>query len=315
MGKYKTYLDISFSGNKAKRRSLPCSNLLNSSSIRNFMECYSGLIEPLILVASGFTTPMNIIFDNSDNMYITTVKTNQIYKIDKQNNVTLFISSTLDLPIINVFDKNCEYMYINNFGNNTISIINMQTLSVETLTLVYDPDLFPTGYPLDEPNGMCFDTTFENLYVTNVGINTNNIVKINISTLECSVFVSDILSPVLITTDNNTPCNFYVTCLVQSVIYKIDYYGNKTLFSSSPLLFGPRAISFNIDYTKLYVTNSQSNNGMFDNIVVFDLNGNILYKYNNAELDEPRALTFNKDYLYIANFGNGIIYKLSNKFI
>ena len=41
----------------------------------------------------------------------------------------------------------------------------------------------------------------------------------------------------------------------------------------------------------------------------------VIHKYNNVELDEPRALCFHKDYIYIANFGNGTIYKLSNKFI
>jgi DNA-binding beta-propeller fold protein YncE len=317
MGKYKTYLQLAFSGNQAKRRSTPCSSLLNSTSITQFFNCYSNVFDSLTLIASGLNKPISIIFDNNNNLYVTIDSTNQIIKIDSQGTITPFISSGLFLPVAMVFDENFEYMYVTNFGNNTISVINMETLSIGTLTLNYDSELFPSGYPLDQPNGMCFDSTFENLYVTNVNPITNNIVKINISTLESSVFVPNILSPILITADNNTPCNFYVTCLVQSIIYKIDYNGNRTLFSNSPLLYGPRAITFNLDYTKLYVTNSnQNNNYKYNDIIVFDLSGNIVSFLKSTYLEQPRGLCFNyENYLYISNFGNGTIYKLISNII
>jgi DNA-binding beta-propeller fold protein YncE len=312
MSNYKTYFDLAFSGQQSKRRSLVCSALLNSCDIINFYKCYSNTFESYQLVTSGLNKPISVIFDNSNNLYVTIDSSSQIIKIDSYGNITPFITIGLNLPVAMVFDASFSNMYVTNFGNNTISKINMITQSISTLSLIYNSSDFPSGFPLDQPNGLCFDSTFENLYVTNVNPVSNNIVKININTLQTSVFVSNILSPILIMSDNNNPCNFYVTCLLQSAIYKIDYYGNRTLFTNTPFIYGPRAICFNTNFTTIYVTNSNPNNSnCINSIIQINLNGQIINAFKNQILNNPRGLCFDSNgYLYISNFGNGTIYKM-----
>ena len=296
MGRYTTNLGLLFSGMQSKRKSQHCKELLNSCNYVNFYKCYSDIFENYQLVLSGLNKPISVIFDNDNNLYITIDSSSQIFKLDPYGNITEFITSGLNLPVAMVFDESFSNMYVTNFYNNTISKIDMSTKIVTNLDINYNSYNFPSGYPLDQPNGLCFDSTFENLYVTNVAPNTNNIVKINIKTLEANVFVSNILSPILIISDNNIPCNFYVTCLLQSVIYKINPNGDKTLFSNNRLLYGPRAICFDPNFTSIFVTNSNpNNNNCIISIIQIDLNGKIINVLNNKILNNPRGLCFNSD--------------------
>lgn len=312
MGKFTSYLELEFTGYQAKRRAQICNDLLNSCNYVNFYKCYSNTYENYNLILYGLNKPISIIFDNLNNLYITIDSTSQILKLDQYGNLTQFITTELNLPVAMVFDQTFSNMYVTNFGNNTISKINMSTNTITNLVLNYTPSDFPSGYPLDQPNGLCFDSTFENLYVTNVNPYTNNIVKININTLQATVFVSNILSPILIMSDNNVPCNFYVTCLMQSVIYKIDSDGNRSLFTNTPFIYGPRAICFNPDFTSMYVTNSNPSNNCISSIIQINLNGQIINAFKNKVLDNPRGLCFNSQgILYISNFGNGTIYTMT----
>jgi len=313
MGKYGSYLELLFKGQQAKRRSINCSKLLNSCDYINFYKCYTNTYENYQLILSGLNKPISVIFDNANNLYVTIDSSSQILKLDPYGNLTQFITTGLSLPVAIVFDETFSNMYVTNFANNTISKINMATNTITNLVLNYTPSDFPSGEPLDQPNGLCFDSTFENLYVTNVNPVTNNIVKINISTLECSVFVSNILSPILIMSDNNVPSNFYVTCLMQSVIYKIDSNGNRSLFANTPFIYGPRAICFNPSFTSMYVTNSNPNSSnCINSMLQINLNGQIVNAFKNPILDNPRGLCFDSNgNLYISNFGNGTIYTMT----
>jgi len=308
---YKSYNAILFSGFQSKRRAIGCGNIINSCEFINFYKCFSGETEKYKLILNGLSKPISIIYDNQNNLYITIDSSNEILKLDPYGNLTKFITSGLSLPVAMAFDKFYENMYVTNFFNNTISKINMETKEITNLVLNYNPNDFRSGYPLNMPNGLCFDSTFENLYATNVSPSANNIVKINIATLNTAIFTDNILSPILIVSDNKKNSTFYVTCLVTSEIYKIDSEGNKSLFIKSPFLYGPRAICFNPNYSSLFVTNSKPSNNCIISMVEIDLNGNIINLFKNNILDNPRGLCFNSNgYLFISNFGNGTIYEM-----
>ena len=254
------------------------------------------------LIASGLNKPISIIYDNNNILYATIDSDNSIYIINPDNTFDTFISG-LNLPVAMVFDENYTNMYVTNFGDNTISIINMSSKQItNTLTNTNLNPLAPLTTSLSQPNGMCFDNAYENLYVTN--ILSVNIVSINLSTNNVTL-IDNTITPILITSDNNN--NLFVSAQLPDTIYKYNIStspATKTIFSQNTLLNLPRVVAWDNNYEYLYVTNSSG-----IPLLQFDSNGILSNIYDSSIFNEPRGICFNaNNNLLVSNFGSGTIY-------
>jgi len=278
-------------------KSCNCSQSHSSESLNN--DC---LNYEYNLIASGLSKPISIIYDNNNILYATIDSDNSIYIINSDNTFDTFISG-LNLPVVMVFDKNYTNMYVTNFGNDTISIINMSLKQItNTLTNTSLNPQLPLLKSLSQPNGMCFDNTYENLYITNILF--GNIVSINLNTNNVTL-VDNTITPILVTIDNNN--NLFVSSLLPANIYKYNistFTTTRSIFSNNILLNLPRVVAWDNNYQYLYVTNSEG-----IPILRFDQNGILSSICENSIFNEPRGICFdNNNNLLLSNYGSGTIY-------
>jgi DNA-binding beta-propeller fold protein YncE len=286
----------SHSSESLKNESLKNESLKNES-LKN--EC---LNYEYNLIASGLSKPISIIYDNNNILYATIDSDNSIYIINPDNTFDTFISG-LNLPVVMVFDKNYTNMYVTNFGNDTISIINMSSKQItNTLTNTSLNPQLPLLKSLSQPNGMCFDNTYENLYITNILF--GNIVSINLNTNNVTL-VDNTITPILVTIDNNN--NLFVSSLLPAIIYKYNistFTTTRSIFSKNILLTLPRVVIWDNNYQYLYVTNSEG-----IPILRFDQNGILASICENSIFNEPRGICFdNNNNFLLSNYGSGTIY-------
>jgi hypothetical protein len=256
----------SHSSESLKNESLKNESLKNES-LKN--EC---LNYEYNLIASGLSKPISIIYDNNNILYATIDSDNSIYIINPDNTFDTFISG-LNLPVVMVFDKNYTNMYVTNFGNDTISIINMSSKQItNTLTNTSLNPQLPLLKSLSQPNGMCFDNT---------------------------------ITPILVTIDNNN--NLFVSSLLPAIIYKYNistFTTTRSIFSKNILLTLPRVVIWDNNYQYLYVTNSEG-----IPILRFDQNGILASICENSIFNEPRGICFdNNNNFLLSNYGSGTIY-------
>lgn len=271
-------------------------------------------------IISGISLPPCMILDQYNNLYITIDgNPNQLLKYTEKNGKYInvpFVSDDTWLygggsgklpttPVAMTFSQNFDYMYVVNFTNNCITVIDMTTYGTQTLNITNSQD--SVGYRLKAPNGMTFDSNFEYMIVTN--ITDHNLVKITLtSPYEAIIepFNANVpfTQPILITVDNKN--NFYVSDLSVSQIIKVSYLNNSSykVIASSPYINQPRGVSFNSNnYNKLWITNLNSLTPIFS----IGANGNntIVNRLNSTLFNNPRGVIFDKyGYMYISNFGS-----------
>ena len=178
--------------------------------------------------------PYDIAFDNDGNMYIADTENHRIRKVEYDNLLQTYTTistfagdgratnvDSIGRPKSIVFDENSANAYVFESNKNRIRKINMTTKAVTTFagtgTAGYaDGNVSTAQFRDGELNmayGMAFDSTFENLYVADVGnhvIRKINIATSTVTTVAGTAGDSTILNqPTGLTLDNDN--NIYVT--------------------------------------------------------------------------------------------------------
>ena len=331
---FKDYKSVMFSGYLASFRGRPC--LKYGTNTDNFINCFAGNLNrqprqipqinlsqnPFTFIAGFNSTPVCVIYDNNNNLYISTDVPNSGIYIIKANTKTPKIwgnTLNLKLPVAMAFNSSYTEMYVTDFGAGEISVINVATgkitKTITNSTLIYDNLIFPNG-PLQGCNGASMDATFSNLYVTNTKPNNNNVICINLQTFETTL-VANITYPILMC-NNPQDNSFYVTSLTTNTVYQITIAGVLNTYITGGELSSPRGITFDNNYKTLYVTNynsNGSNNSEINYISVYnvsDINSpTFLYNIVGSVLMQPRGLCFNSNNdsnLIISNFQSYTLY-------
>lgn len=177
-----------------------------------------------------------------------------------------------------------DNVYIANAGNGTIS----QTTSSGTFTSTY-----ASGF--NQPYGLAFDTS-GNLYVSNYAGNSVSLVTSN---KQIYTIASGIVKPTGIAIDNTGIV--YVASEVEGNIYKLIH--PVALYTSGFL--APKGLAKGIN-NLIYIADSDSNS-----IYKIETTGDISRFASN--ITNPSWFTFdNVDNMYISDFNNGTLIKLSN---
>ena len=279
----------------------------------------STVVPTFYTIIDNISSPPCIIFDNNNNLYITSTGTpNKLLKYNKNYVLENFVSDEAwinndesTLPVAMAFNKDFTYMYIANFESNNITVIDMEDYTYKSLQLNTEDisDENTRGYRLNQPNGLAFDSTYSYMVATN--ITDANLVKIELQNSPYIASISPFIdktieSPILIT-NNNSNNNFYVSDLVSSTVYKVNE-NHLSKFVGPDSIFQPRGVSFNTNYNnKLWITNStnSSNTTTEYPIVSADIETcSIINILNDTLFNNPRGVIFDEqNYMYICNFG------------
>ena len=192
-----------------------------------------------IATSAKLNWPLDITFDNDNNMYIADMDNNRIRKVEYdellQTHTTISTfagdgtatgANSIGRPKSIVFDENCENMYLSSI--NQILKIDMTTNNMTNFAGTgiagHADGNVSTAQFKDIPD-MAFDTTFENLYVTdsqNEVIRKINLATNNVTTIAGTVGDSTVLNhPQGLVLDND---NF---------LYVSELYGKKVRKFSS----------------------------------------------------------------------------------
>lgn len=324
---FKDNLSLMFSGKKAIARAKPC--LKYGTNSENFIKCFIGSLDiyspdPFTMISQLNSTPVCIIYDNNNNLYITVDVPNSGIFIIKSNSSTpvLWESSQptiLNLPVSMSFNPSFTEMYVVDFGNNKIFIINVATgIITKELTntnLVFNPLIFTSG-PLQACNGGTLNSSSTYLYVTNTDPNWNNVIRINLDTLETTL-VANIAYPILIC-NNKINNSFFVSSLTTNSVYIITNEGISYPYITGGEISEPRGVIVDNNCSTLFVTNynkNGTNNSEINYISVYNISNinspTFLFNITGSVLSQPRGLCFiynNDNNLIISNFQSKTIY-------
>jgi DNA-binding beta-propeller fold protein YncE len=140
----------------------------------------SGLDPPLY-------NPTALAFNSAKTyLYVANSTSNEIIAINMSGpsgTIVTITGTALSSPSAIVFDGTGGFgkLYVANSVNNTICILTF-TSAIAATSALY---VF-TGSPLSSPAGLDFDSTYDNLYVSNAGY--NNVLKISVSTNVASIY-------------------------------------------------------------------------------------------------------------------------------
>jgi len=286
--------------------------------------------DPFSLISQLNGSPVCTVFDDNNNLYVTyDIPRSGILIITTDKRQIIWENSHLlymNLPVSMVFDKSYTKMYVVDFGNSEIYVLDVPSgVLIQKLTnenLIYDTTTFPFGV-LKLCNGGAMDATGDYLYVTNTDPNYNNVIKINLTSANYleTTFVADIAYPILICSDNRIDNSFFVSSLTTNSVYRITNDDTSEIYlSQGDDIVAPRGVLVSNDGLTLYVTNYNENgNNSIVNpinyISVFDISNlntpTFLYKIIGPNLSKPRALGFNSNadnILVIGNFESYTLY-------
>ena len=250
---------------------------------------------------SGLSRPMGIAIDNNDNLYIANSLDNNIIKVDKQGNKTIFASG-FNFPENVVFDNigfPNGYLYV---MDSTTSIYKLNFAGVKTT--------FTTNIS-NHYFGMTFDSN-NNLYFSRM--NNNRIFKINTAGVR-TLFIensTNLSAPVGLAFNSE---NLYIANTQNQYVVKYD--SNGTLLNPQFITItinGQPGNSFNLIFDKnnnLYLVNASS-----QVLIKYDDNtvtGTIIFEQNEQTIfgmafDSAQNLYFTSGG---GTAGNGIIIKYS----
>jgi DNA-binding beta-propeller fold protein YncE len=250
--------------------------------------------------------------------YIISTNINTIYKINNNNSNDISIvassSNGLFYPIMFEINSTNNYAFVANFGNSTITRINLLNNTCENLIINNINNV--------EVRGLNAGTLIDDTTMIIACCVSNNIVKIILDSPDSlnatlTKFGDDILTPVdVIPYDSNG--NMLVTSYAKGEILLMDSNGNKSVFTSGiayPRMFS----SFYNNY--IFVSASPTDNSTTSYIIKINketgkiepfIPNCIQKKYFNP----CRALNIEENgYMYIANQKTGFIYKIKNEFL
>lgn len=277
------------------------------------------------LIASNLiSNAVCIIYDNKNNLYVSIDGQNGnsgIFKIS-HNKISLFANTSfIATPVAFAFNQDYSKMYVVGFTENSIYEIDMNTQSI--INTIVNNNL--NGDKMFSPNGLCFDSTFTNLYITNIkdGIN-GYILKIDLSSYNSGThqytstkLYDNVSTPILIAYNLKNNCLYY-TSFGNNCVYQLSLTGQNSIYINN--LSEPRGICFDNNYNFLYITNYNPNGNTPNNI-------NYISKYNVQNpsnpifetnivgnvLNKPRGLCFNnfnkRNLLVLSNFAGQNIYQ------
>lgn len=325
---FKDYRSLMFSGHKATARAKRC--LKYGTNSENFIKCFVGSLvippppDPFTLISQLNSTPVSMIYDNNNNLYVTVDVPNSGIFIIKPNSSTpvLWESSqptTLNLPVAMCFNPTFTQMYVVDFGNSEIFIIDVATgIITNELTntnLDYDPNVFPNG-PLQACNGGALNSSSTYLYVTNTDPNWNNVIRIKLDTLETTL-VANIAYPILIC-NNKINNSFFVSSLTTNSVYIITNEGQSYPYITGGEISEPRGVTVDNNCRTLFVTNYNKNgttNAEINYISVYNITNinspTFLFNITGSVLSLPRGVCFNynnNNNAIISNFQSKTIY-------
>jgi hypothetical protein len=321
-----------FSGRQASLRAKPC--LRYGTNSENFLTCFVGYpaipaipVNPFTLIAKVNSKPVCIVYDNENNIWVSVDTPNSAIYIIKPNNPTpvLWKNATqgfLNLPVALCFNATFTELYVVDFGDSVIYQFDVKTKNlINVLTnsnlVQTNPSHFPNG-PLQLPNGGAMDSTCSNLYVTNTQPGSNNVIRINLTTLEVTL-VANIPFPILICFNSLNDC-FFVSSSTTDSVYIITNggFGITYPYIVGGKLSAPRGLAVDNKCERLFVTNYNQDgttNAEINYISVYNIininSPTFLYNITGSVLNKPRGFCFNyndNNNLVISNFGNDTIY-------
>ena len=208
--------------------------------------------------------PTSIAFDNSSRLYVVNSASNNLIVINSSGSTGTLVDISgvqLSAPSAIVFDGNWN-LYVANSISNKICKLTFSNSTTAT-SIVYDI----SGSPILTPCGLDFDSSFNNLYISNSGY--NNILKVSMSTNIASIYN---LQGVNI----NTPSGIYFN-------------------NSTGVLYVSELDTSNI----IQITNNN-----YASIVKIVAGDSVIVP-NKITIEEPMGLTLDSNNnLYISNYGN-----------
>ena len=184
--------------------------------------------------------------------------------------------------------SNGAYVYVENYGNNTISIINSSTNKIlKSIKRSY------------EPSGMAISPNGEYLYVSNTGNNTISI--LNSSSLSVVKTIYHLFGP-----------NGVIPSLNGAYLYVTNFYNNSiSIINLSTLdkvytihgLNGPDGIALSQNGTVVYVSNEYNNSLSIINIK----SRKIINTITGLDVPSDVATTPDYSYVYVPNYGNSTL--------
>ena len=270
---FKDYRSLMFSGHKATSRAKRC--LKYGTNSENFIKCFVGSLviyppDPFTLISQFNSTPVSMIYDNNNNLYVTVdVPYSGIFIIKPNSSIPVLWESsqpgTLNLPVAMCFNPTFTEMYVVDFGNSQIYIINVATgIIIRTITnsdLDYDHDYFTSG-PLQACNGGALNSSSTYLYVTNTDPNWNNVIRIKLAPNQNQKFdttlVANIAYPILIC-NNKINNSFFVSSLTTNSVYIITNEGTSYPYITGGEISEPRGVTVDNNCRTLFVTNYNKN--------------------------------------------------------
>ncbi len=184
--------------------------------------------------------------------------------------------------------SNGAYVYVENYGNNTISIINSSTNKIlKSIKRSY------------EPSGMAISPNGAYVYVSNSGNNTVDI--LNSSSLSVVKTIYHLLGP-----------NGVTPSLNGAYLYVTNFYNNSiSIINLSTLdkvytihgLNGPDGIALSQNGTTIYVSNEYNNSLSIINIT----SRKIINTITGLDVPSDVATAPDYSYVYVPNYGNNTL--------
>ena len=184
--------------------------------------------------------------------------------------------------------SNGAYVYVENYGNNTISIINSSTNKIlKSIKRSY------------EPSGMAISPNGSYLYVSNSGNNTVSI--LNSSSLSVIKTIYHLFGP-----------NGVISSLNGAYLYVTNFYNNSiSIINLSTLdkvytihgMDGPDGIALSQNGNVVYVSNEYNNSLSIINIT----SRKIINTITGLDTPSDVATTPDYSYVYVPNYGNSTL--------
>jgi sugar lactone lactonase YvrE len=240
--------------------------------------------------ASITGTPFTVATDLAGNVYSADESTGDLYKYTSAGVRTTLNSTTLTNPLNVGYDNSTGYIYVSDFGTNSVYRFNSSGTLLATIT----------GFT--QPYGLAIDQS-GNVFVANNG--GSSVKKIAAGASTATTFISSLTSPYGVTFDASG--NLYISSNTANTILKVPAGTSTAGAFVSTGLSGPRNLAYD----------------GAGNIYVADYGNNAIKKITSAgtvstfytsNVTSPRDISFGPNgTIYIANSGGNNLLKATTK--
>ena len=219
---------------------------------------------------TGSTFLNGITHDNNNNVYVTDFTEEKIFRIDQDNNVSLFIANTFDTPNGIIFDEeNNRLIYVCWGGNAKIKAVSLAD-SIETT-------LITTA--LSSIDGIAKDNQ-GNYYVSNWG--ANSIVK----------YSNSFTSPETVVTGLSSPADIYYNLISDTLAIPNSTNSGSVTFWGNPQ--NTTALDLGINVSEKIIFPNPSNSFLviknlgeeIIDVEIFDLSGKLVLGEQNSAIEK-----------------------------